>query len=380
MLRAAHIFYRKGVARSLHQAQVLRASLVSTKNLLPSRSRLRKRLVTASLRAVRRFLSLQSRSSETRNSSLDGIRLHLEQTRATVRGVRALPRRRRLQAKRSTRRHIRSRTLARAQYLAVRGPNRRLAAQCNHTTRGANYTFIAAVATKPARLRRTASRLKVVPSWLKPQSTRRILGQSPSLPGAVQAKRSRASTYARRLTRQQLLRGAVYSTNSTFAQAQSGSLRVGALPAVSYAKYATAMPQALRLVPRVVPVRTLVRATFLSRVGPIRGARSAGNLQTAHRCLDALQRRLRERRFYLQRPRLRLPQTTVTRHRRRRGGLGLFVRHSLKTPQTRIGAVSQLLPPPVAYSHLRTAAEVGACSASSDFIEASRHDDLKPRI
>jgi hypothetical protein len=193
-------------------------------------------------------------------------------------------------------------------------------------------------------------------------------------------KRTKASARVRRLVRQQLLRGAACVTNTPPSRTLSVYPRVSNSPTVSYAEYAASAAQGLHVTPRIVPAGAPSRPTFLSHLVPTRAARYAGNLRAAYRHLSALQRHSRERRFYLKRPRLRLPQTAVTRHRRRRGGLGLFARHSLKTPRTRAGVVSQLLPPQVTYSRVRAVAAVGALPTSADFIESSHHDDLMPRI
>ncbi len=54
----------------------------------------------------------------------------------------------------------------------------------------------------------------------------------------------------------------------------------------------------------------------------------------ANRTLSLQQSRMLEKRFYRQRPALRLPRTSVKRSEIRRGGARLFARNTLKTPET----------------------------------------------
>lgn len=257
-----------------------------------------------------------------------------------------------------------------------------MAAQFNYANYGAGYAFVKAAATKPTRLRRLVSRLTVVPPQLKPQCTRRVVGHSPFPASLLRFNRTRSSTRVHRVVRQQRLRGAVLTPSavSETSHLRANGPNAGALAAISYAESKANVAQLLRTTPRLLVAKTPVRATFLSRAIPTRRACPRRDQQQAYRHLDTLQRNYRERRFYLKRPRLRLPQTTVTRQRRRRGGLGVFARHSLKAPRTRAGAVGQLLPPLAAYSHLHAVTDVGINPSSTDFIESNRHDDLKPRI
>lgn len=68
--------------------------------------------------------------------------------------------------------------------------------------------------------------------------------------------------------------------------------------------------------------------------------------------LNLLQQRLRykELRFYRRSPTIRLPNTEITRRRRRKAGRVLFSRNTLKRPQTLRGLRNLLLPPATAYS------------------------------
>ena len=74
--------------------------------------------------------------------------------------------------------------------------------------------------------------------------------------------------------------------------------------------------------------------------------------------LQRLRRRYRELRFYHKRPLIRLPNVAGTRRRRRKGGLIVFTRNSLKRPQTLLGRQNLLLPP------LNTRSNVVAVTAS----------------
>ena len=61
--------------------------------------------------------------------------------------------------------------------------------------------------------------------------------------------------------------------------------------------------------------------------------------------LKQQQHRYRELCFYHRRPQLRLPETKMTRSRRRKSGINTFVRNSLKRPRTLLGQQRLLLPP-----------------------------------
>lgn len=88
---------------------------------------------------------------------------------------------------------------------------------------------------------------------------------------------------------------------------------------------------------------------------------------------------LAEKRFYASRPRLRLPKTTVTRRRRRKGGLGVFVQNTLRTPRTLAGLRNFVLAPTTVLSQARrydvAPLEVGA----SDLIATRKRSDARPR-
>jgi hypothetical protein len=116
------------------------------------------------------------------------------------------------------------------------------------------------------------------------------------------------------------------------------------------------------------PVRTrkFVRSTL--RPSFVLSSRTVCQAQTGRRSsavartklhLLVEQRRRQELRFYRSRPRLRLPATAVTRQRRRRGGLGLFSRNTLKRPQTLAGLKTLLLPPREAPSAIFVRAQLG---------------------
>lgn len=79
-------------------------------------------------------------------------------------------------------------------------------------------------------------------------------------------------------------------------------------------------------------------------------------------------------------PALRLPGSTMTRRRSRRGGRGLFFQNTLKTPVTLAGRAALLLPPVGAYSASATAQCSTAQSVAGALLPSLSHDDDKPRF
>jgi hypothetical protein len=94
--------------------------------------------------------------------------------------------------------------------------------------------------------------------------------------------------------------------------------------------------------------------------------------------LSRQQRRYRELQFYHRRPKLRLPNTAMARHRRRKSGLVVFIRNSLKRPKTRVGCQRLFLPPVASLSVASTRLTVGHTVSESTFAAYERHDDAHP--
>lgn len=92
VLKAARALYRKEIASTLRQSQVTDAALTNTKNALPSRVRLRSRLLAVSTRRARHFFSIHAGSEEPVSSSVAGARLRAEHRRAITKSARVLPR------------------------------------------------------------------------------------------------------------------------------------------------------------------------------------------------------------------------------------------------------------------------------------------------
>lgn len=101
--------------------------------------------------------------------------------------------------------------------------------------------------------------------------------------------------------------------------------------------------------------------------------------RASNRALWALNKTFVEKQFYARRPQLRLPQTSATRSRRRKGGLGLFAQNSLRTPKTLTGLRSLLLPPArsVSLAQRRNVSPIGA--RFSDFSRVIQRADDYPR-
>jgi hypothetical protein len=99
---------------------------------------------------------------------------------------------------------------------------------------------------------------------------------------------------------------------------------------------------------------------------------------SAERALHSQQRRYRELQLYRGRPKLRLPETAVTRRRRRKAGLVHFARNSLKRPRTLLGQQRLLLPPVEAYAQATTTHQYGYTPNAGTLGIYERGEDLLP--
>lgn len=109
-----------------------------------------------------------------------------------------------------------------------------------------------------------------------------------------------------------------------------------------------------------------------------RDARYTAAAVSAKSALRFEQRRYRELQIYHDRPRMRLPETAVTRRRRRKAGLVHFARNSLKRPRTLLGQQYLLLPPAAAYARAITAQRVGYVPGPGVLAAYKRQADLLP--
>ena len=90
------------------------------------------------------------------------------------------------------------------------------------------------------------------------------------------------------------------------------------------------------------------------------------------------QRRYRAARICHRRPKLRLPNTEMTRRRRRKSGLVAFVRNSLKRPRTLLGHQRLLLPPVISYNAAVKFRQVGQTSFTNTLTAYETREDALP--
>jgi hypothetical protein len=95
--------------------------------------------------------------------------------------------------------------------------------------------------------------------------------------------------------------------------------------------------------------------SFLSRASYIRTQKQTVKEIQAERLLSQQLKRYHAAQLVHRRSKLRLPDVSVTRIRRRKSGLVAFVRNSLKRPQTLRGRQQQFLPPVNARTTLKAA-------------------------
>jgi hypothetical protein len=118
---------------------------------------------------------------------------------------------------------------------------------------------------------------------------------------------------------------------------------------------------------------------FLNRaLGTLRGSKYTATDLDAEAALSRQERHYREIQFYHNRPKMRLPQTRVTRGRRRKAGLVTFVRNSLQPARNLIGQSRYLLPPVNAYSRVTAAHAVGFAPTATSLAVYKPRADLLP--
>lgn len=125
-----------------------------------------------------------------------------------------------------------------------------------------------------------------------------------------------------------------------------------------------------------------IPTTFLTRVSALypQGRNSAG-LNAVHPSLGArVQRMYRARRLQSNQPKLRLPETSMTRRRCRRGGRGLFMQNTLKQPRTLVGRKNLFLPPNAAYSRHVSVYSLSQHRSGTLLLPPARQEDDKPRF
>lgn len=118
---------------------------------------------------------------------------------------------------------------------------------------------------------------------------------------------------------------------------------------------------------------------FLNRaLGALRTPKYTTARLSADAALTREDRRYRELQFYHNRPKMRLPQTRVTRKRRRKAGLVTFIRNSLQQPRSLLVQSRTLLPPARAYSHVTAKRAVGFAPTAASLAAYEKRDDLLP--
>jgi hypothetical protein len=159
-----------------------------------------------------------------------------------------------------------------------------------------------------------------------------------------------------------------------------GEMRLGKFTtALSSANVATRQAGLAR-VPRKVSHKYAARTYgFLNKSQ--RGATRLTPLRDASQAVSALERKrlhYRELKFYHNRPKLRLPELTMTRRRKRKAGLATFTRDSLLHTRSAAGQARSLLPPTNIYSSIAVK-QVQAFSPVADtLVSYVRRDDLSP--
>lgn len=118
---------------------------------------------------------------------------------------------------------------------------------------------------------------------------------------------------------------------------------------------------------------------FLNKTpGVLATPKYAATYLKAEAALNRQDRRYRELQFYHNRPRMRLPQTRVTRGRRRKAGLVTFVRNSLQQATSLLGKSRTLLPPVNVYSRVTAKHAVGFAPTATSLAAYERRDGLLP--
>jgi len=118
---------------------------------------------------------------------------------------------------------------------------------------------------------------------------------------------------------------------------------------------------------------------FLSKaLGNLRGPKYTATYLDAEAALSRQERHYREIQFYHNRPKMRLPQTRVTRGRRRKAGVVTFVRNSLQPARSLLGQSRSLLPPINAYSRATATHAVGFVTTATSLAAYEPRADLLP--
>jgi len=94
--------------------------------------------------------------------------------------------------------------------------------------------------------------------------------------------------------------------------------------------------------------------------------------------LDRTDKHYKELQFYHNRPKMRLPQTQVTRRRRRKAGLTTFTRNSLQPAHTATGRARLLLPPTTFYNRAPTQRTVGFVPTTRSLMVYKRRPNALP--
>jgi hypothetical protein len=118
---------------------------------------------------------------------------------------------------------------------------------------------------------------------------------------------------------------------------------------------------------------------FLDRaVGVAASPRHVAQHLESKAALDYADKHYKELQFYHSRPKMRLPQTQVTRRRRRRAGLTTFTRNSLQPAHTVLGQVRLLLPPTTSYNRALTQRTVGFVPTTRSLMVYKRRPNALP--
>lgn len=118
---------------------------------------------------------------------------------------------------------------------------------------------------------------------------------------------------------------------------------------------------------------------FLDKaVGVTVSSRHVAQHLESRAALDRADKHYKEFQFYHNRPKMRLPQTQVTRRRRRRAGLTTFTRNSLQPAHTAMGQARLLLPPATFYNRALTQRTVGSVPTTRSLMVYKRRPNALP--
>lgn len=121
------------------------------------------------------------------------------------------------------------------------------------------------------------------------------------------------------------------------------------------------------------------RAGFLTQfTGKVQGNRYVLRSLRAEAVLAQEQRRYRAAQIRHRRVKMRLPNTTLTRRRRRKSGLVAFVGNALKRPRTLAGRKHVLLPPVNTFNAAATVSGAGHTPTARTVMAYDRREDTLP--